>query len=216
VDALERELDQAGIHSAHIAGNSLGGWLALELARRGRARSVTALAPGGAWHRPADLRRLQVTLWASHAALRIISPLADRLLTWPHLRRILLHHLVARPDDVDLQLIHEAIQDACGCAVFSDLLATLSHDGPFAPGADKIDCPIVIAWAEADRLLPFERYIRPYLELLPTAEPAFLRGVGHVPMYDDPALVAKTILNVTRAADRREWMIDARSIGEAA
>jgi pimeloyl-ACP methyl ester carboxylesterase len=88
--------------------------------------------------------------------------------------------------------------------VFLDLLATLSRDGPFAPGEDKIDCPIVIGWAEADRLLPFERYIRPFLELLPTAEPVFLPGVGHVPMYDDAGLVAQTILNVTRATDGRD------------
>ena len=42
-DALERELDAAGWDTAHVAGNLLGGWLALELAKRGRARSVVAL-----------------------------------------------------------------------------------------------------------------------------------------------------------------------------
>ena len=48
-DWLERELDAVGWDSAHIVGNSLGGWLALELAKRGRARSVVALAPAGGW-----------------------------------------------------------------------------------------------------------------------------------------------------------------------
>ena len=48
-DAAEAELDNAGIETAHIAGNSLGGWLALELAKRGRARSVVCLSPAGGW-----------------------------------------------------------------------------------------------------------------------------------------------------------------------
>ncbi|MBY4108237.1 alpha/beta fold hydrolase [Rhodococcus fascians] len=49
VDGLEREMDTAGIDTAHLVGNSLGGWLALELASRGRARSVVALSPGFGW-----------------------------------------------------------------------------------------------------------------------------------------------------------------------
>jgi pimeloyl-ACP methyl ester carboxylesterase len=48
-EILERELDGAGIGRAHIVGNSLGGWHAFELAARGRARSVVALAPAGGW-----------------------------------------------------------------------------------------------------------------------------------------------------------------------
>ena len=49
-DAVEREMLGAGFDTAHIAGNSLGGWIALELARRGRARTVTAISPAGLQH----------------------------------------------------------------------------------------------------------------------------------------------------------------------
>ncbi|HUS22908.1 MAG TPA: alpha/beta fold hydrolase, partial [Aeromicrobium sp.] len=49
-DDLEAHLDAAGIDTAHVVGNSLGGWLAVELAARGRARSVVALSPAGGWH----------------------------------------------------------------------------------------------------------------------------------------------------------------------
>src|SRR6185312_2220378 len=52
IDAVERVLDEAGAGEAHLVGNSLGGWVALQLAARGRARSVVALAPGGGWERP--------------------------------------------------------------------------------------------------------------------------------------------------------------------
>jgi pimeloyl-ACP methyl ester carboxylesterase len=49
VDAVERDMDAAGFETAHLVGNSLGGWISLELAKRGRARSVVAIAPAGGW-----------------------------------------------------------------------------------------------------------------------------------------------------------------------
>src|SRR5450631_2924228 len=60
VEDMCAQLDEAGLGSAHLVGNSLGGWVALELARRGRARSVLAFSPAGAWKRAADLQRM---LW---------------------------------------------------------------------------------------------------------------------------------------------------------
>ena len=54
MDDLERLLDELGLAKAHLAGNSLGGWAALELARRGRALTVCALSPAGAWGSETD------------------------------------------------------------------------------------------------------------------------------------------------------------------
>ena len=48
-DAIEAAMDAAGFETAHIAGNSLGGYVALQLAARGRAQSVVAFAPAGGW-----------------------------------------------------------------------------------------------------------------------------------------------------------------------
>src|ERR687884_257289 len=53
--AVAELLDELGLESVHVAGNSIGGWVALELARLRRARSVTALSPGGLWGRKAPL-----------------------------------------------------------------------------------------------------------------------------------------------------------------
>src|SRR6185436_9838178 len=44
-DAVEHTLDAAGLDRVHVLGNSLGARIALELAVRGRARSVVAIAP---------------------------------------------------------------------------------------------------------------------------------------------------------------------------
>ena len=47
--AVASELDARGLDLVHVAGNSLGGWVALELAKLGRTRSVCALSPAGFW-----------------------------------------------------------------------------------------------------------------------------------------------------------------------
>ena len=49
-DDVERRMDAIGWSTAHIVGNSLGGWVAFELERRGRARTLTGIAPAGGWH----------------------------------------------------------------------------------------------------------------------------------------------------------------------
>ena len=57
-DGIEDELDRLGLQKVHIAGNSLGGWIGIELARRGRALSLVLLSPAGAWRSP---RRIELT-----------------------------------------------------------------------------------------------------------------------------------------------------------
>ncbi|MFY9470142.1 MAG: alpha/beta fold hydrolase, partial [Solirubrobacterales bacterium] len=78
VNSIELQIDELGWDKAHIVGNSLGGWIALLLAKRGRALSTVALAPGGGWDLNsaetkrivALFRRLQITLALSYPAAR--------------------------------------------------------------------------------------------------------------------------------------------------
>src|SRR6202007_1765835 len=51
---LEVVLNHLGVERPHVAGNSLGGLIALEMANDGLARSVTALSPAGFWYGPLD------------------------------------------------------------------------------------------------------------------------------------------------------------------
>jgi pimeloyl-ACP methyl ester carboxylesterase len=89
-------LDRLGIGAAHVAGDSVGGWTALELAKLGRARSVVAIAPAGLWARR-DPWRCVLKLWAMYRLGRLTAPLTDRALRSEAGRTRLLRGTVAKP-----------------------------------------------------------------------------------------------------------------------
>jgi pimeloyl-ACP methyl ester carboxylesterase len=197
VDDAERTLDALGIETAHLAGNSMGGWVALELARRGRARTVCALSPAGTWdaasreHRAtrAVLGRARSDTQRSHALL----PLALRSAA---VRRFALRSTAADGARVSRTEILGLVQDLLGCAIAQDLLDTTESLAPL----DPVPCPITIAWCGEDRLLLEAVNGALARELVPGARHLTLPGVGHVPMLDDPALVAATIREAAQVA----------------
>lgn len=198
VDATERQLDAAGIDRAHLVGNSLGGWVALELARRGRALTVVALSPAGAWELPRDLDRL-LRLFRIGARLGTWR-LVHRLAAIGWVRRLVLRTMCEHGDRIPPEAAADMFDDMAGCSVLPSLILGAPEAGPIAPFLE-VRCPVRIAWAERDRTIPFDRYGRPMMAAVPQAELVMLPGVGHVPMYDDPALVVTTILDVTTPAD---------------
>jgi pimeloyl-ACP methyl ester carboxylesterase len=198
VDALCEQLDHAGIETAHLAGNSLGGWAALELARRGRARSVTAISPAGCWQSRRDLMRL---LWMFRAARTAVGTPPFRVLAAnPALRRAWLGKVVEHPGRIEAAALAEMIEDAIGCTALAGALGGRVRLEPLEP-FDVAWCPVRVAWAERDKTIPYRRYGHPMRARIPGAEFTTLPGVGHVPMSDDPRLVARTILEVTSAVD---------------
>jgi alpha-beta hydrolase superfamily lysophospholipase len=200
-DALENTLDAAGIQSAHLAGNSLGGWLALELARRGRARSVVAISPAGAWRSQRDLLRLTAIFLSMAKLTPRVLPHAGWAIRRPRSRRLLLWQVMEHGDRIPAAEAVQLFEDFAECTIIEELIATIRSNGGFDGGPLSTGAPIRLAWGERDRTLPFGRYGRPFAARIQGAEIAMLRGVGHVPMYDDPALVADTIIEVTSAVD---------------
>jgi pimeloyl-ACP methyl ester carboxylesterase len=200
-DALEGLLDDHGIERAHIAGNSMGGWLALELARRGRASSVVALSPGGAW---SSQLRMALVLGQVRAAVPLMRLLGggrvDWLLQRPRARRIILRQMAVSGDRIDPSNVAAFIRDVTACPTFKPLVKSLLGR-QLEPVGASVRCPIRIAWGELDRLIPLRRFGPVMRERVPHAEFTVLPGVGHVPMADDPELVARTILDVTRSAE---------------
>jgi pimeloyl-ACP methyl ester carboxylesterase len=199
LDAIEADLDRSGLDKVHVVGNSLGGRLALELARRGRARSVVALSPAAAAERRSDV-------WSAQIAARLFMRLAPRidpsgaLVRRPRGRKLLFGRMVHRPELLTAVEVVEGLRGFVGATAAKEILDDLLRQPDIEPLQDT-GCPILIAWAERDQVIPFERYGRPLLKLVPEARHVILPTVGHVPMSDDPELVARTILETTLAVD---------------
>ncbi|HZZ45789.1 MAG TPA: alpha/beta fold hydrolase [Pseudonocardia sp.] len=197
-DVLCDQLDRAGIEVPHLVGNSLGGWVALELARRGRARSVTAISPAGSWKARRDLAQLLLMFKLTHRALG--NPALAAMSRNPILRKAALRRLMVRPGRVPAEEMDELVRDFEECPLF----AALADGRARLHRIEQLDiahCPVHIAWAERDRLIPYGRFGESMRPLIPGARFSMLPGVGHVPMYDDPTLIARTILELTTQVD---------------
>jgi pimeloyl-ACP methyl ester carboxylesterase len=203
VDGVQRDMDAAGFESAHLVGNSLGGWIALELARRGRARSVVGLAPAGGWEAGTRTeRRLQRLFTRNYRFSKALLPRVDALMRRPRLRRALLRGVVAHGERVPAAVAAQLVRDSVACPAYFELMDAILRDGP-PQNFDGVACPVLLAWGTRDRILPSPGYSRRLRELLPAAEWTELRGVGHVPMSDDPELVARTISEFAARARER-------------
>ncbi len=194
-DALERMLDAAGIGRAHLVGNSLGGWLALELARRGRATSVVAFSPAGSWQDARDLRRLAMLM--RNGRRLGVTRLATLLMQHDRLRRNLMRMASERADLIPASELAGILEDLRYCQAMDGILAGMTRHGQIRAPVVAVDCPVRLVWPARDRTIPFERYGRSLVELIPDVDLVTLPGIGHVPMYDDPPLVATTITDFT-------------------
>jgi pimeloyl-ACP methyl ester carboxylesterase len=199
-EALIAMLRARGVESAHVVGNSLGGWLALELARRGFARSVLALSPAGAWNTPKDYRKIALRFRIVFFLLPLLIALTTMFLGSAWLRKILGGHSMERGDLVPEGEFRQMLQGMNKATILPELLKTMGRDGPIAPMTAGA-VPVCIAWGELDQVIPFEQYGRPMLERVNGAERVTVPGVGHVPMYDDPQAVCAAILGVTSPLD---------------
>jgi pimeloyl-ACP methyl ester carboxylesterase len=187
-DAVEREMDAAGLATAHLAGNSLGGWTSLELGRRGRARTVTAISPLGlalpreaSWGRAVllGMRWLARTAPAPEALLR--SAVGRTLFAGPALGK----PWRADPDDLLEQT--PLFADAPG------FLPTLEATFARQPrGLGEIRCPVLLLWGTKDLIL-LPRQGRRFERLIGGAELRYVKGLGHTPMSDDPGTLASAI-----------------------
>jgi pimeloyl-ACP methyl ester carboxylesterase len=198
VDVLCDQMDEAGIDTAHLVGNSLGGWVALELARRGRARSVLGISPAGTWRARRDLQRLLWMFRAGHTMLG--SPRLSWMGRYPTTRRLALSQMVARTDRIPDADVAGLFDDFTDCPLFAALVDGTAQLHRLVE-LDVALCPVTIAWGQKDRLIPYHRYGRPMREVVRGAEFITLPDVGHVPMYDDPRLVARTILEMIAPVD---------------
>src|SRR4051794_9981898 len=130
-DALERDLDDAGFDTVHVCGNSLGGWAALELAKRGRARSCVAISPAGGWEagsrQEKRLKRLftrlnRTSVWAN--------PRRETLFLRPGVRRLAMRDVAEHGDRMTPRQAAELLQGSAECPIYWDLFEGIRRDGP--------------------------------------------------------------------------------------
>jgi pimeloyl-ACP methyl ester carboxylesterase len=189
-------LDELGLERPHVAGNSLGGWISLELAKMGRVRSVTGLSPAGFHtHREAIFQR--GSAWMTVRLARAIAPRADRLMDSTLARTVLLSQLLAHPTRMPAADAAANLRAYAAAPWFDETLAAVISWQPFS-GGERIQVPVTIAWGERDRLL-LPRQAPRAVRAIPGARLVTLHGCGHVPTYDDPEQVARVLLEGSRA-----------------
>jgi pimeloyl-ACP methyl ester carboxylesterase len=183
-------LDELGLERPHVAGNSLGGWIALELAKAGRARTATALSPAG-FHNSREAVFQRTSFWITVRFARLIAPNAERVLATQLARRLAFAQLVARPERLPDSELGPTVRDLAGAPWFDDTLDAITSE-TFSAG-EEISVPVTIAWGERDRVL-LPRQAPRAIRAIPGARFVALRGCGHVPMADDPEQVAQVLL----------------------
>ena len=195
-DDMERRLDALGWDTAHIVGNSLGGWVAFELERRGRARTLTAIAPAGGWHwyTPAKFE-IVFKFVAGLPVWLIAKALGLRALRLPFARQVAYVPISATPQGLSDADLRDIIDDVSHCPAYYQLLVK----SLMLPGLQELAdarTPTHLVICEKDRVLPTPRFTRHFTNHLPeNTLVTTLDGVGHIPMFEAPGRIADLIVD---------------------
>jgi pimeloyl-ACP methyl ester carboxylesterase len=186
-------LDTLAVANPHVAGNSLGGWVALELARIRPVESLTLLSPAGLWSDRTPMY-CRISLRASRWMARNATGLLRRLMKFRLGRLLVLGQTHGRPAQLAPEYARAVISAMAVCPGFEAALeATLDrcYRGPSA------DVSVTLAFGTRDWLLR-KRQSRHIEELPPNTQLEALPRCGHVPMADDPIAVAALITSSAR------------------
>ncbi|WP_063063752.1 alpha/beta fold hydrolase [Nocardia violaceofusca] len=191
-DALHAFLTEQGLEHPHLAGNSMGGLIALNLGARGGASSVTAYSPIGFW---SDAGRIWCQQALARAATlgRGLRKQLPAILGTPAGRTAFLSIVFGRPWALDTRTAVETVDGVLGAPGFRSALASFDH-ARLRDGGRLARIPVTIAWGNRDILLTYRTQSRRARQWLPQARHVTLPGSGHTPFYDDPAGCAKIIL----------------------
>jgi pimeloyl-ACP methyl ester carboxylesterase len=194
VDAAARAMDEAGFATAHLVGNSLGGYVAFGLAARDRARTVVALAPAGGWDDDAykSLLGMQSELLGQ---MRAAAPHVEAVLATPEGRRRATRLLTVAYEHIPAELLAHELLAGAQCHNAAMAMIARGLQGGWDIDAERVACPVRIVWGTEDRILPWPsaaaRYRRDWF---PHADWVELEGVGHAPQLDVPLETAQLIL----------------------
>jgi pimeloyl-ACP methyl ester carboxylesterase len=192
VDHVEAEMDRQGWDTAHVVGNSLGGWVALELARRGRARTVTAIAPAGGYDSVGLRDAAMVASFLVAAAGRRPARLTNLLPSLPVVGALALRAVVHDPRLLVPADARHVVRTALGATHPLQVLLACARSIP-TPGLETIEVPVHLVFAEKDLVIPPRHYAPYFTDRMPRARVTTLEGVGHCPQVEVPGKVSELI-----------------------
>jgi len=198
VDAVERAMDEAGWSTANVASNSLGGYVALQLASRGRADSVVALAPAGGWAQGDDsFKDTAAYFLRMQDLVRAAAPHAEAILSTEQGRRTATQETTVRFEHIPTELLVHQLRGVASCEVAPALIDYALREG-WNLDAERIDCPVRVVWGTQDRILKWPTAaVRFQEDWLANADWIVLDDVGHCPQLDVPTEAAELILGLT-------------------
>ena len=148
-------MDDAGFETAHIVGNSLGGYMALQLAARGRARSVVALAPAGGWAKGDESYKQTLDFFPELVEqVKAIAPHAERLLTTSEGKRRATLYTTVNYEHIPAELLAHQTRGVAACEGVMPMSEFAKREG-YELDAEKITCPVRVVWGTEDKLLPW-------------------------------------------------------------
>ena len=196
-DAVERRLDELAIVDPHVAGYSLGGRVALELAARGRTRSIIAIAPDGLGT-PVERLYQILALVSARSLAQLLEPVASTLTSTAAGRSAFFGMERSRPWQLTDGDAHDLLLEFARSPGYVSAVQAILFDVP--RGVRRITCPVLFMQGTADPLVSAQT--PRYLALLPRARMQWLPGLSHVPISDDPDLVAGLMLGFLREQRR--------------
>jgi pimeloyl-ACP methyl ester carboxylesterase len=194
--AVAGMLDDLGIDRPHLAGNSLGGWVAMELAKIRPVRSVTLLSPAGLWRKDTPLYCM-VSLRLSRWLARHAGPALTRIVATRPGRMLVFGQLLAHPTRLPAAQARAAVRELGTSPGFDAALKATARRR--LRDAQRVTAPVTVAFGSRDVVL-LRHQSRHLGELPPDTRSSTLPGCGHVPMTDDPAGVTDLIITSTSRA----------------
>ena len=194
-DAVAAWLAEEGIERPHVAGNSTGGGIALELAARDVVASACGLAPIGFWS-ARERAFTQASMRATHAMSRMTRPVTPAMASSAVARTVFLGQYYAKPWKLDPAHLVDDVHALIDAPAFKDV--NDSFTGYLAPANAADHVPVTIVWGAQDRLL-LPRQLERAKRRLPRARHVLLHGAGHIMMSDDPEAVAAVVAAAAQA-----------------
>jgi len=192
-DAAAEFLDGIGMGGAHVAGNSLGGGVALVMARNGTARSACAVSPAGFVNDREGIYA-RTLLMESRRVAKLTAAHAELVCKGAARRTLTFSHLAARPWRISPDEAAGALRNLAHCPGFEITFEAIED---FRWTGPEPSCPVTVAWGDKDRVLLYSRQAPRARRRLPSGRHITLTGCGHVPTWDDPEQVARVLLEAS-------------------